>query len=362
MTPSPAPRVLFDVAHPHHVHLFRNLIARIAREGGEFLVATRRKDVTVELCDAYRIPHTVLSESRGRGFLRLSAELVSRTVRLHGLARRFRPDALLGTSVSIGAVGRLLGRPSFVFNEDDRGVAPLFAAAAYPLATAVVTPAALAHERHRKHLTYPGYQELAYLHPNHFTPNPESLRACGLRPDEPYFVLRLVALTSHHDRQTRGLSLEATRALVGLLKAHGRPLITSEAALPEDLAGFRFPLPPDRIHDALAFASAYIGDSQTMAIEAGVLGVPSLRCNTFVGRISVLEELEHRFGLSVGILPSQPERVLETVRGWLAGGAALRGEWRARRERMLAECVDLSEWQWRLLTERVRRHGPPQAA
>ena len=35
----------------------------------------------------------------------------------------------------------------------------------------------------------------------------------------------------------------------------------------------------------VAFASLYIGDSQTMAAEAGVLGVPFVRFNDFVGRL-----------------------------------------------------------------------------
>jgi len=42
------------------------------------------------------------------------------------------------------------------------------------------------------------------------------------------------------------------------------------------------------MHHVMAFASLYIGDSQTMAAEAGVLGVPFVRFNDFVGRIGYL--------------------------------------------------------------------------
>ena len=42
----------------------------------------------------------------------------------------------------------------------------------------------------------------------------------------------------------------------------------------------------------MAFASLYIGDSQTMAAEAGVVGTPFVRLNDFVGRLSYLHELE----------------------------------------------------------------------
>ncbi|HIH97155.1 MAG TPA: hypothetical protein HA348_06740 [Thermoplasmata archaeon] len=33
-------RLLFDLGHPAHVHLFRNLIKKLTSEGGEVLAAT----------------------------------------------------------------------------------------------------------------------------------------------------------------------------------------------------------------------------------------------------------------------------------------------------------------------------------
>ena len=55
------------------------------------------------------------------------------------------------------------------------------------------------------------------------------------------------------------------------------------------------------MHHVMAFASLYIGDSQTMAAEAGVLGVPFVRFNDFVGRIGYLRELEDIYHLGFGI-------------------------------------------------------------
>jgi predicted glycosyltransferase len=211
-------RLLFDVAHPAHVHLFRNLIARLRREGGEALVAARDKDVAVALLRAYDIPHVLLSRAGPPGAARNLTELLARTWRLLFLARRFRPDALVGPSASIGLVGRLIGRPSFVCCEDDAAIVPRFARIAYPLARYVVTPACLAFENYgERHLTYPGYHELAYLHPAHFTPDPRVLAPLGLSPDAPYFLVRLVALAGHHDAGAHGITPELARRLVGLL-------------------------------------------------------------------------------------------------------------------------------------------------
>ena len=57
----------------------------------------------------------------------------------------------------------------------------------------------------------------------------------------------------------------------------------------------------------MRFASLYIGDSQTMAAEAGVLGVPFVRFNDFVGRIGYLRELEDVYRLGFGVHASPLE-------------------------------------------------------
>ena len=62
---------------------------------------------------------------------------------------------------------------------------------------------------------------------------------------------------------------------------------------------------PLDMHHVMAFASLYIGDSQIMAAEAGVLGVPFVRFNDFVGRIGYLHELEDVYELGYGIHATQ---------------------------------------------------------
>jgi predicted glycosyltransferase len=345
-------RLLFDTAHPAHVHLFRNLIARVRREGGEALVAARDKDVAVPLLRAYDIPHVLLSRAGRPGPARNAAELLARTWKLLLLARRFRPDALVGPSASIGLVGRLIGRPSFVFCEDDAAIVPRFARIAYPLARYVVTPACLAFENYgARHLTYAGYHELAYLHPAHFTPEPRVPAALGLSPDAPYFLVRLVALTGHHDTGAHGITHEMAGRLVELLASRGRVLISSESPLEPALERHRFTAPPESLHHVLAFAALYVGDSQTLSIEAGVLGVPNLRCNSFVDRIACLKELDHTWGLTLGIRPEESHRVLATASVWLADLPGVRRELAERRRRMLAASVDVADWQWRTLRE-----------
>jgi uncharacterized protein len=91
----------------------------------------------------------------------------------------------------------------------------------------------------------------------------------------------------------------------------------------------------------MAFAQLYIGDSQTMATEAAVLGVPALRYNSFAGKISVLKELENKYGLMFSYLPSEFNKLKEKLTEMLSMDN-LKKEWQVRRMRMLEDKIDLT--------------------
>ena len=102
------------------------------------------------------------------------------------------------------------------------------------------------------------------------------------------------------------------------------------------------------MHHVMAFASLYIGDSQTMAAEAGVLGVPFVRFNDFVGRIGYLRELEDKYQLGYGIKASSDGSVdalckrVEKLVGMDA--EERRRVFAERRERMLSEKIDCAKF------------------
>jgi predicted glycosyltransferase len=84
-----------------------------------------------------------------------------------------------------------------------------------------------------------------------------------------------------------------------------------------------------------------IGDSQTMTSEAAVLGTPAIRCNTFVRRISYLEEEEFKYNLTYGFLPTDSEAMFGKIEELLAM-SNLKQEWQRRREIMLANKIDVT--------------------
>lgn len=113
--------------------------------------------------------------------------------------------------------------------------------------------------------------------------------------------MRFASLKAHHDDGVKGINTEIAQRLIDILSPHGQIYITSERELESQFESYRIRINPLDMHHVMAFASLYLGDSQTMAAEAGVLGVPFVRFNDFVGRIGYLQELEDIYQLGYGI-------------------------------------------------------------
>lgn len=325
-------RILVDILHPAHVHFFRPFRTEMERRGHEIVVAARSKEMTTDLLQRYGIEHRVLSRQAGRK-LGLAAELVMRTIRLIRLARRVDPDVLTGVmGPSIAPAGRLLGVPSVVFYDTEHAQTNRFV---YPLSHAVCTPDCYEGTVPGRHVTYPGYHELAYLHPRRFTPDPSVLSRFGLSADEPYFLIRFVSWQAVHDIGRRGLSREAKLQVVEMLERKGRVVITAEESVPARLEDRVLNGPVEEIHHVTAFSRGVIGESATMCSEAAVLGVPSIYLNPLP--LGYLRDQAETYGLVRSAPPSDPAAVLSAVEElpWdVAGG----------HRRLLEEKVDVTAW------------------
>ncbi len=335
-------RVLIDVNHPAHVHLFKNLSRELEKRGHEVLWAARPRGPVGPLLEKYGFNYKMLTSAKP-GYINMVTELIERDCKIYKLVKIFKPTVMLGTSVCISHVSRVTKAHSIVFSEDDADVVRTFVALSYPFADTICTPDCLKDDFGGKHIKYPSYHELAYLHPDHFSPNPEVLKKLGLSENDKYFIIRFVAFRADHDIGQSGITYTAGKKLIDELLHYGKVFITSERALPSEVEKYRIHISPWELHNALYYATICIGDSQTMVAEAAVLGTPAIRCNTFVGRISYLEELEHKYGLTYGFLPKDEDKMFDKITELLKK-PNLKEEWQEKRKRMLKDKIDLTEW------------------
>ncbi|WP_248516626.1 DUF354 domain-containing protein [Salinarchaeum laminariae] len=333
-------RVHFDVTHPAHVHLFRHAIQSLAAGEHAVGVTAREKEVTTQLLDAYGIDHEVLSRKRAPAWT-LAPEWGLRTLKTVDYVRRFEPDVIV-SQLNPAAVGaaRLTRTPNLVFHDSE--TAGTLADVLAPLSTAVYSPTGVQQDLGENHHNYHGFHELAYLHPTLFETDTDLLAEHGVDPDEPYSVLRFVSMGAYHDVGEAGLSPAQKRRVATELAEHGPVYVSSEDDPPADLPGEPVPVPPEAIHHLLAEASVFLGDSDTMAIEAAVLGTPSVRVDSF-GDGDVLgcfHELE-RFDL-VHSTTDGDEAIDRAIE--LATDPAARDRWDRQRRALLEETVDVSEY------------------
>lgn len=331
------------LGHPAQFHLLKNLAKNLQCGGHNIFFAVKEKDILEDLLKAADLPYTKVRGRRGNSKLEMIWSVVKMDTNIVKFVHKNRIDLLFGVPPVWGT--RLLCRkPVLVCGEDDAHVAPRTARILYPLASEIITPQSCDNGRwDKKSIKYPGFQKLAYLHPHWFEPNAEVVRRSGIEPDKPYFLIRFASLNAHHDSGVSGISTDIARRLVEMLAPHGRIYITSERPLEPEFEQYRLHINPLDIHHVMAFATLYIGDSQSMANEAAMLGVPSLRFNDFVGakKIGVMEELEHVYGLTYGISSHDPEKLYAKV-DELLSLPNLREVFQNRRQKMLRDKIDVT--------------------
>lgn len=145
-------RVVFDIGHPAHVHLFRHVIARLERDGHQVLVTATEKEIATQLLREFGIPHISLGKP-GRGLAEKGARLALATLKLLRIAAKFRPDVLVGMApVRAAPVAWALRRPCI--GMDDTEHAALQRRLYLPFVTVVLTPACYAGDLGRKQVPH----------------------------------------------------------------------------------------------------------------------------------------------------------------------------------------------------------------
>ena len=339
--------VLIQLSHPAHFHLYKNVAKNLMDDGHKVFILIKTKDILEDLLKQSGLPYyNILKEAHRKSKLGILWDMIVRDWRMIRFVHQNKIDLLTGSTVEVAQVGWLTGKHRVNTGEDDMNVVPLFPKMAGPFLQTMLSPRVCNnYSLEPRSIKYESYHELAYLHPNHFEADKKVVEKY-FSADTPYFILRFSSLNAYHDAGVQGINTEIAQSLIDLLKPHGRIYITSERELEPQFEPYRIRINTLDMHHVMAFAALYIGDSQTMAAEAGVLGIPFVRYNDFVGRIGYLNELENVYHLGFGIKASgekASDRLLEVVDGLLST-PNLKEEWQTRRQRMLSKKIDYAQF------------------
>ena len=283
----------------------------------------------------------ILPKRRKSNKLSIAIAQLKKDISLARIIKNKKYHILLGTDPALAHIGKLFRIPSIITQEDDARIIPDYAWLTYPFTKHILSPISCNLGRwSKKKIAYKGYQKLAYLHPNRFIPNREKINNF-VKENEKFYLLRFADLSAHHDISIKGMSKEIARNIIKILTRYGKVFISSEKPLEKEFQAYRSPFHINDIHHVIYYSELYIGDSQSMAVEAAMLGVPSIRFNDFAGRIGVLEELEKKYGLTFGIHSSKPQKLYNKINELLSI-SDLREVWKKKREQMLSGKIDVT--------------------
>lgn len=333
-------KVLIYLSHPAQFLFYKNAVDELRKENHQVAILIKSKDILSGLLDAHGWDYyNIMPSPRGDSKLAIFWSLIRRDIRLFRFALKNKPDLLMGTDASLAHVGLLMRIPCITTLEDDFGVIKKLAYLTYPFTSNILVPQVCdVGKWQAKKTAYSGYMKLAYLHPKRFTPQKDNLK---IDAESPYFLIRLSGLNAHHDFGMKGIDDKLLDKTILQLERKGRVYISSENSLRSKYDRYKLNIPLKDMHHYLFYANMLICDSQSMAVEAAMLGTPSLRFSDFAGKISVLEELENKFELTFGIKTSKPEKLFKKIEELLST-PDLREVFQHRRKKMLAEKIDVT--------------------
>ncbi len=337
-------RVIFDIGHPAHVHLFKHLARQLMKDGAEVLITARDKEFELELLEAegFRYicfgKHYRSQDGKIWGLVRYDIQMF-----LTGL--RFKPDLLVSHGTLYAAHAAFLLGAKYLSIEDTGNMEQVVLYR--PFTDIILTPEVLPKDLGPKQVRYNGYHEIAYLHPSYFTPDPGIRSWLGVKEDEEYAIIRFISWNASHDVGHKGLSGEDKVRLVKKLAQRMRVFITSERGVSDELKPYCLQMPPDKFHHVLNYASIVISEGTTTATEAGILGTPCVYISTFVD--PNCQEME-QFGLVFNT--SESGKVFDMVDKVLEEN---REVYRERAKVFLDTKVDVTRFYYEFITQRYNK-------
>lgn len=252
---------------------------------------------------------------------------------------QFRPDIFISHGSMYAAhAAFLLGKPH-VSLEDTFNFEQI--RLYKPFSKAILTADYEHPLKSEKMIRYAGYHELAYLHPKRFTPDKSVLKDLDIKEGEKYVIIRFVSWNASHDYGHSGISFDNKIKVVDQFSKYAKVFISSEKELPEELKKYQFKIAPEKMHDAIAFASFVIGESATMVTEGAMLGIPGIYLDN-TGRYYT-RELQEKYNMVFNFKESLPDQDLAMQKGIeLLQQKNIKSEWQQKREQMLADKIDVT--------------------
>jgi uncharacterized protein len=153
-------------------------------------------------------------------------------------------------------------------------------------------------------------------------------------------VMRFVSWDAYHDKGLNGFTDANKIKAVKAFSKYAQVFISAEKDLPPALDPYKIQIPPEKMHDVLAHAALFFGESATMASESAVLGTAAVYLDQ-VGRGYTDEE--EIYGLVYNFKNGLPDQEHAIQKGLeLLKKPNLKQEIQENRRRFLENKIDVT--------------------
>ena len=330
--------ILFVTGHPAQVHNFRNLKTDLENKGHKVLWLATDKDISKYLLEFYNIKYALLSRP-GKSILSKFINLFRNSLFTLWFIKKNRIGyAVSRVSPYVAIACYLSGKTHFALTDTE--TAGFYDKFFGKWVSVLLTAKSFKRNLRSDQIRFDGNIELFYLHPKRFQPVGDVSDLLNIKKDEPYVLMRFVSWDAYHDKGLTGFTDANKIKVVNEFLKYAKVFISSEQELPEALELYRIKIPPEKMHDVLAHATLFFGESATMASESAVLGTAAIYLNeNWLGYTNE----EEKYGLLFNYKQSLGDQKRSIEKGIeLLQESNLKQKMQANREKFLQKKIDMT--------------------
>lgn len=265
-------KLLVDIGHPAHVHLFKGVSDALLSKGWDVLFSVRVKGENSKLIEAYEFKFEIYGKTHKTIPLKVFS-VIHKNLSLYRIIKSFNPSITIShSSFYLSQVSWYCSIPNITL-EDTGNMEQIMLY--LPFTNVILTPESYHRNHGTKHIRYHGFHENAYIHTDL-----QKLNASGNVTVRDTILIRLVDWAASHDIGQDGLSLDSIYELLKIRGAGNYIKILSERPLPEDLKQYELIIQPQFLHKFLQHVRLYIGEGATLASECALQGIPAIYINS----------------------------------------------------------------------------------
>jgi len=331
--------IAFFVYHPVEPHLYKHITNTLSKNHQVIFYLLSKENIEEDIIKSFGFRYKIIGKNR-KNLIRKFFNIPLILFKIIYLIKKDSIDLVFSaTSIYLGVLKKIINKPFIGFTDTE--TAHFNNNNSIKGFDSVITPDCFqAKVPFEKHIPFKGYKEIAYLHPNWFTPNPAILKKLGVKESEKVVLMRFSALKAMHDIGLESYSANKKQLLdyIKQLERNARIFISmTEKDLGKEFEKYKLDIhPADYIH-LLSYCTLYIGEGTTTASEAGVLGVPWINIQKTTRGYLIDQEREYGLGIRTDDIKLAFEKAIEYL-----SNPNLKQEWKIKQKKLLEDKIDVS--------------------